>query len=92
MDLYYFPLINGGGPLCTVQRLKAQCDEALSHLLSHSTCAATPRAALSRCHQTACCANPPPWRTCAFQASLNKAASGAAPSTPARERIRRRLI
>jgi hypothetical protein len=32
MDHYFLTLMNGGGPLCTVQRLKAQCDEALSNV------------------------------------------------------------
>ena len=27
---YFLTLINGGGPICTIQRLKAECDEALS--------------------------------------------------------------
>ena len=31
MDHYFLTLINGGGPLCTVHRLTAQCDEALSN-------------------------------------------------------------
>jgi len=31
MDHVFLTLINGGGPLCTVQRLKAQCGEALSN-------------------------------------------------------------
>jgi hypothetical protein len=30
MDHYFLTLINGGDPLCTIQRLKAKCDEALS--------------------------------------------------------------
>jgi len=30
MDHYFLTLINGGGPLCNIQRLKAECDEALS--------------------------------------------------------------
>ena len=29
MDHYLLTLIYGGGPLCTIQRLKAKCDEAL---------------------------------------------------------------
>jgi len=29
-DHYFLTLINGGAPLCTGQRLKARCDEALS--------------------------------------------------------------
>jgi len=32
MDHYFLTLINGGGALCTIQRLKATCDEALSNL------------------------------------------------------------
>jgi hypothetical protein len=32
MEHYFLTLINGGGPLCTIQRLKAKCDEALSSL------------------------------------------------------------
>ena len=32
MDHYSLTLINGGGPLCTIQRLKAKCDESLSNL------------------------------------------------------------
>ena len=31
MDHYFLTLINGGGPLCTIQCLKAKCDEALSN-------------------------------------------------------------
>ena len=31
MDHYFLTLINGGGPLCNVQRLKVKCDEALSN-------------------------------------------------------------
>jgi len=31
MDQYSLPLINGRGPLCTIQHLKAKCDEALSN-------------------------------------------------------------
>jgi hypothetical protein len=30
MDHDFLTLINGGGPLCTLQRLKANCDEPLS--------------------------------------------------------------
>ena len=30
MDHYFLTLIYGGGPLCTIQRLKATCDEPLS--------------------------------------------------------------
>jgi len=30
MDHYFITLIYGGGPLCTIQRLKATCDEVLS--------------------------------------------------------------
>jgi len=29
MDHYFLPLMYGGGPLCSIQRLKATCDEAL---------------------------------------------------------------
>jgi hypothetical protein len=32
MDLYFLTLINGEGPLCTIQRLKARYDEALSNV------------------------------------------------------------
>jgi hypothetical protein len=32
MDCYFLTLMNGGAPLCTVQRSKAKCDEALSNL------------------------------------------------------------
>jgi hypothetical protein len=31
MDHYFLTLINRGGPLCTIQRLKANCDGALSN-------------------------------------------------------------
>jgi hypothetical protein len=31
MDQYFLTLTNGGGPLCTIQRLKAICEEALSN-------------------------------------------------------------
>jgi hypothetical protein len=31
MDHYFLSLINGGGPLCTIQRLKAKYHEALSN-------------------------------------------------------------
>ena len=31
MDHCFLTVINGGGPLCAVQRLKAKCDEALSN-------------------------------------------------------------
>ena len=31
MDHCFLTLINGGGPLYTIQRLKAKCDEALSN-------------------------------------------------------------
>jgi hypothetical protein len=31
MDQNFPTLINGGGPLCTIQRFKAKCDEALSN-------------------------------------------------------------
>ena len=31
MDHYFLTLINEGAPLCTIQRLKAKCDEALSN-------------------------------------------------------------
>jgi hypothetical protein len=31
MDHYFLTLINWGGPLRTIQRLKAECDEALSN-------------------------------------------------------------
>ena len=30
MDHYFITMIYGGGPLCTIQRLKATCDEVLS--------------------------------------------------------------
>jgi len=29
MDRYFLTLIYGGAPLCTIQRLKATCDEVL---------------------------------------------------------------
>jgi hypothetical protein len=31
MNHYFLTLLIGGGPLCTFQRLKARCDEALSN-------------------------------------------------------------
>jgi hypothetical protein len=31
MDHYFLTLINGGGPLCTIQRLKAKCDKSLTN-------------------------------------------------------------
>jgi len=31
MHHFFLTLINGGGPLCTIQRLKAKCDAALSN-------------------------------------------------------------
>ena len=31
MDYYFHRLINEGGSLCIIQRLKAKCDEALSN-------------------------------------------------------------
>jgi hypothetical protein len=31
MDEHFATLMNGGGPLCAIQRLKAKCDEALSN-------------------------------------------------------------
>jgi hypothetical protein len=35
MYQYFLTLINGGAPLCTSQRLKAKCDEALSNFASN---------------------------------------------------------
>ena len=32
MDHYFLPLMNGGAPLCTIQRLKAKCDDVLSNV------------------------------------------------------------
>jgi len=31
MDHYFLTLINGGGPLCAIQRLKPKCCESLSN-------------------------------------------------------------
>jgi hypothetical protein len=31
MDHYFLTLIYAGGPLCTIQRLKAKCDKLLSN-------------------------------------------------------------
>ena len=31
MDHYFLTLINGGGPLCTIQRLKLKFDKRLSN-------------------------------------------------------------
>jgi hypothetical protein len=39
----FFTLMNGGGLLCTISRLKAKFDKPFEDLLSNSTCTATPR-------------------------------------------------
>jgi hypothetical protein len=43
MDHYFLTLINGEGPLRTIQRPKANVMKRFRNLLSTSTCAATPR-------------------------------------------------